>query len=70
MQGKEFRALFRVPYAIFLEILDRLRGDLRVDVREKDCVGRNAAPLSMKILSALHVLGHNTTFGNMQAYWE
>ena len=54
--GKLFRRRFRVPYPIYLQLVDITRAS-GVFKETPDAAGNPAAPLELKILSVLRVLG-------------
>ena len=59
--GKLFRRRFRVPYPIFAKIVALLedKPDFAASV---DALGRPSAPLELKVLAALRVLGRGECF--------
>lgn len=63
--GKLFRRRFRVPFPLFERIteLTRMNGWFS---EEKDCAGRSAAPLELKILGVLRVLGRGYCFDGIE----
>ena len=62
--GKLFRRRFRIPYPLFLEILEVVR--IKNWFPEADCTGAPSAPLELKILGVLRVLGRGMCFDGIQ----
>ncbi len=58
-RAKEFRRRFRVPYALFMDIVAKARGWFG---EPQDRAGRKRHPLPLKVLGVLRVLGCNTYF--------
>ena len=59
--GKLFRRRFRVPYPLYLELVHRLSEE--DDFEDKaDATGKPSAPLHLKILASLRVLGRGECF--------
>jgi hypothetical protein len=54
--GKRFRRRFRVPFPVFSKILELVRGQKWFS-EAKDASGRDSAPLELKVLGVLRVLG-------------
>ena len=63
--GKLFRRRFRVPYPIFIRLVQITR-DSDWFSEKKNCAGRQAAPLELKILSVLRVLGRGYCFDGVE----
>lgn len=55
-----FRLRFRVPYPIFEKLLLWTRS--WYDATERDCCGRKAIPLELKVLGVLRILGNSIKF--------
>ena len=62
--GKLFRRRFRIPYPLFLEIVEVVR--IKNWFPEVDCTGAPSAPLELKILGVLRVLGRGMCFDGIQ----
>jgi hypothetical protein len=60
--GKKFRKYFRVPYSIYLSIVDWARNKNIRAVSTTDHFGRSSAPLEVLILAVLTILGHGISF--------
>ena len=58
--GRLFRRRFRVPYPIFQQIVSLTRE--KMWYKETDGIGRPSAPLELKILGVLRVLGRGMCF--------
>jgi Plant transposon protein len=63
--GKLFRRRFRVPFPLFERITEMTRINAWFS-EEKDCAGRRAAPLELKILGVLRVLGRGYCFDGIE----
>jgi hypothetical protein len=63
--GVLFRRRFRVPYPIFLKIVDMARA-MECFAERPDCTGRAAAPLELKVLGVLRVLGRGYCFDGIE----
>jgi hypothetical protein len=63
--GKRFRRRFRVPYPCFVKILEISR-EREWFSEAPDCTGRPGAPLELKILGALQVLGRGYCFDGVE----
>ena len=63
--GKLFRRRFRVPYPIFLQIVDSTKAS-GLFTENQDCAGNPAAPLELKILAVLRVLGRGYCFDGVE----
>ena len=63
--GKLFRRRFRVPYPIYLQIVDTTRAS-GLFTESPDAAGNPAAPLELKILSVLRVLGRGYCFDGVE----
>ena len=63
--GKLFRRRFRVPYPIYLQLVDITRAS-GVFKETPDAAGNPAAPLELKILSVLRVLGRGYCFDGVE----
>jgi hypothetical protein len=63
--GKLFRLRFRVPFPLFQRLVDTTRANSWFS-EKKDCTGRLAAPLELKILGVLRVLGRGYCFDGMK----
>lgn len=63
--GKLFRRRFRVPYPLFLDVV-KLTRDSGLFLEGCDCTGRAAAPLELKVLSVLRVLGRGYCFDGVE----
>ena len=63
--GKLFRRRFRVPYPIYLQIVDTNRAS-GLFTESPDAAGNPAAPLELKILSVLRVLGRGYCFDGVE----
>ena len=63
--GKLFRRRFRVPYPIYLQIVDITRASGLL-TESPDVAGNPAAPLELKILSILRVLGRGYCFDGVE----
>jgi hypothetical protein len=63
--GKRFRRRFRVPFPIFEQIVELVRSQ-KWFAENSDCSGRAAAPLELKILGVLRVLGRGTCFDGIE----
>lgn len=62
-QGKLFRRRFRLPYPMYERILGLMRNDDEYDWEALDCTKdpNRVAPLELKVLSALRILGTIST---------
>ena len=58
--SRTFRNRFRVPYPVFLMIVDRAKA--RFPTKECDLAGRPSIPMELKVLGVLRVLGRATEF--------
>ena len=65
VQGKTFRKRFRVPYFLFLQLLELAR-ELGFTDRTKSCAKIDGIPLELKVLGVLRVLGRGTCFDGIQ----
>jgi hypothetical protein len=63
--GKLFRLRFRVPFPLFQRLVDMTRAN-NWFTEKKDCAGRLAAPLELKILGVLRVLGRGYCFDGIE----
>jgi hypothetical protein len=63
--GKLFRLRFRVPFPLFQRLVDMTRANNWFS-EKKDCTGRLAAPLELKILGVLRVLGRGYCFDGIE----
>lgn len=63
--GQQFRRRFRVPYPVFLEIVKMTR-DSEWFSEGLDAVGIKAAPLELKVLAVLRVLGRGYCFDGVE----
>jgi hypothetical protein len=63
--GKRFRRRFRVPFPIFEQLVTMVRSQ-NWFAENADCIGRSAAPLELKILGVLRVLGRGTCFDGIE----
>ena len=63
--GKLFRRRFRVPFPLFEELVQTTR-DSKLFVEGNDCTGKAAAPLELKILAVLRVLGRGYCFDGVE----
>jgi hypothetical protein len=63
--GKLFRRRFRVPYPLFEDLVSTTRGS-RIFLEGPDCRGVMAAPLELKILAVLRVLGRGYCFDGVE----
>ena len=62
--GRCFRRRFRVPYSVFLQLVDFAEA-LGFDRRPVDAAGKNGAPLEIKILAVLQLLGRGLCFDDV-----
>ena len=62
--GELFRRRFRIPYPLFLEIVEVVRN--KNWFPEVDCTGAPSAPLELKILGVLRVLGRGMCFERIE----
>eukprot|EP00048_Salpingoeca_helianthica_P004626 m.79311 g.79311 ORF g.79311 m.79311 type:complete len:485 (+) comp13277_c0_seq2:185-1639(+) len=63
LEAQEFRRDFRVPFAIYLYLRDLLKANDAFSKDGKpDAMGRVSAPLELKLLSALNILGRGTVY--------
>ena len=66
-QLMKFRRRFRMPYRMYLELLeDAESGKWFPDVGKPDATGKAGAPLSLLILGALRYLGRGWTFDDLE----
>ena len=63
--GKLFRRRFRVPYPMFEKLVEITRENHWFSERP-DCTGRPSAPLELKILAVLRVLGRGYCFDGVE----
>lgn len=63
--GQLFRRRFRVPFPVYLEIL-RMTRESNWFTEGRDAIGILAAPLELKVLSVLRVLGRGYCFDGVQ----
>jgi hypothetical protein len=63
--GKRFRRRFRVPFPIFEKIVAMVRSQ-NWFAECTDCTGRSGAPLELKILNVLRVVGRGTCFDGIE----
>ena len=63
--GKLFRRRYRVSYPIYLQIVDITRAS-GLFTESPDAAGNPAAPLELKILSVLRVLGRSYCFDGVE----
>ena len=63
--GQLFRRRFRIPFPVFQEIVKMTREQQRCSEGE-DAVGIKAAPLELKILAVLRVLGRGYCFDGVE----
>jgi hypothetical protein len=63
--GKQFRRRFRIPYPTFLKIVEMTR-EAKWFSEEPNCAGQEAAPLELKILAVLRVLGRGYCFDGVE----
>lgn len=63
--GMLFRRRFRVPFPLFQRIVEMTR-EKNWFSEGKDCIGRLAAPLELKILGVLRVLGRGYCFDGIE----
>lgn len=61
-EGRKFRRRFRVPYALFKDIVGMAKEEQWMPQKEADACGRKAVPLEMKVLAVLRVLGRGVCF--------
>lgn len=62
-----FRLRFRVPYELFVRILEDIRNsDPPMFKETRDAAGRESHPLELKLLGALRVLGRAHTFDDLE----
>lgn len=59
--GKQFRRRFRVPYPVFESLLVICRNN-QWFIEAPDCTGRCGAPLELKLLGVLRILGRGYCF--------
>jgi hypothetical protein len=68
--GKEFRRDFRVPFKVFDFIYQEAKEATKENGSlmwpSEDALGQPTHPLSLKILAALHILGHGTSFRSVE----
>jgi hypothetical protein len=64
--GKLFCLRFRVPFPLFQRLVDMTRDNNNWFTEKKDCAGRFAAPLELKILGVLRVLGRGYCFDGIE----
>lgn len=63
--GKLFRRRFRVPYPLFEDLVVTTR-EFKIFLEGPDCRGVMAAPLELKILAVLQVLGRGYCFDGVE----
>ena len=63
--GKLFRRRFRVPYPMFLELV-KITRENKWFSEGPDCTGRPSAPLELKVLAVLRVLGRGYCFDGVE----
>ena len=63
-EGKQFRRRFRVPFPVFLDLLEKTR-DMGFADHRTDICGRPCVPLGSKLLGVLRVLGRGVCFDDI-----
>ena len=62
-ENKYFRLRFRVPYPLFLKLLNMFKDNHWLG-SEVDCCGQQCCPYELKLLSTLRILGRGVCFDN------
>jgi hypothetical protein len=63
--GKKFRRRFRVPYPVFVDLLEMAKA-LGFEEYPKSAAGIPGVPLKLKLLGVLRVLGRGTCFDGIE----
>jgi hypothetical protein len=63
---RDSKTLFRIPYPVFKSLVQLVEDVEWFKVGKSDASGRPAAPLDLKILSCLRVLGRGCYFDAME----
>ena len=63
--SKKFRLRFRVPYPVFVDLLEKTR-DLGFEYQPVNCARTAGVPLQLKLLGVLRVLGRGTCFDGIE----
>jgi len=64
--SKKFRRRFRVPYPVYLDLLDKTEMELGFTRRPLDFLGTQGVPLELQVLGVLRVLGRGTCFDGIE----
>ena len=65
-EAKLFRLRFRVPYKLFVILLDWTEAFIESKEKTRDCTGHPKVPISLKLLGVLRILGRGTCYDGIK----
>ena len=65
-EAKLFRLRFRVPYKLFIILLDWTEAFIESKEKTRDCTGRPKVPISLKLLGVLRILGRGICYDGIK----